>query len=238
MANSVDIAPDLYREIEQIFKDGTSSDKELVRLLNRIANGKGKQADVFKAAKRIGKHASEALQKVLTADALPDGTFYWNIGEKTIDPLMRNVHKVVNSLGAAQMQGADAAKGIAIAVKLGPDPAEQIREIIGLAVNASNPEELLNALDVVSASESFVDQFLEENMKARTGLGFEQYVVRTYDGVGLKGGDCEWCLERAGTWSYKDAKENGVFERHKGCGCTIEVVTEDDLGDDFQDVPF
>lgn len=238
MANNVDIAPDLYREIEKEFKSGTSSDKGLARLLTRITSGKGTQADVSKAAARIGKHASAALKNVLTVDALPDGMFYWNIGEKTIDPLMRSIHKVVNSLGAAQMKSADAAKGIAIAIKAGPDPTEQIRGIIGSAVNARNAEELANALDVTSESENLVDQFQEANMKTRTSLGFEQYVVRTYDGVGLKTGECDWCLERAGTWTYKEAEENGVFERHKGCGCTIEVVTADDLGDDFEDVPF
>ena len=67
----------------------------------------------------------------------------------------------------------------------------------------------------------------KENARLRNELGLETTVVRVYDGVGLKGGKepCEWCISREGVYSYEDAVANGVFERHPGCGCTIEYHT-------------
>ena len=78
----------------------------------------------------------------------------------------------------------------------------------------------------------------------RNEMGFTQTVVREYDGVGLGNGTrpCNWCIGRAGTWTYEEAKENGVFERHTGCGCTIEVVSSDKVtNEEYEstvDIPF
>lgn len=242
----VDVAPALYSDIDKEFKAGVRADKKLNSLISKIGGGKANTKDVVAAATRIGNHASDALKAVLVVDRLPDGVLYWNIAEKTISPLMTNVHSAINNLALLQMRSVDKAASLNIGISKGVDPAERIRTIMGFATNSKSAEELANALDipVKTTALDYVDDFEKENAKIRDGMGFEQYVVREYDGVGLNNGKepCHWCLDRAGAWTYQEAIDNGVFERHEGCGCTIEVVREEDMARpldiDTSDIPF
>lgn len=82
-----------------------------------------------------------------------------------------------------------------------------------------------------SLGETFSRKVLDDNGKKNIGdasaAGLETRVIRTYDDVGLHDGkdECKWCKDREGDWSYKDAIQKGVFERHPGCECTIDYVT-------------
>ncbi len=73
-----------------------------------------------------------------------------------------------------------------------------------------------------------VDDAIRKNVEISESVGMETVVIREYDGVGVHDGKtpCQWCLDRAGSWSYEDAQANGVWERHEGCGCTITYVTK------------
>ena len=98
-----------------------------------------------------------------------------------------------------------------------------------MAVDSITQDELNNALTdpTITAVQKYYDDFQRENAQLRAELGLETTVVRVYDGVGLKGGKepCQWCMDREGVWTYDEAISNGVFERHPGCGCTIEYHT-------------
>lgn len=240
----IDIAPELYSKIDKEFKERVRKDATIKGVISKINKKRATQQDITAAAERLGRHASTALKTYLTADNLPEGKMYWNIAEKTIKPLMKSVYDTVNTLAMGQRRGNDIARSINIGISMGGDPEDRIRTILGLASNSKTEEELAAALDtpVKTTALDYVDDFQAENAKVRNGMGFAQYVVREYDGIGLNNGKepCQWCLDRAGTWSYQDAIDNGVFERHEGCGCTIEVVTEDDLGEytPSTDIPF
>lgn len=241
----VDVSPELYSEIEKKFKADVQKDAKIKSVVSKVNHRRATAKDITLAADRLGRHASDALKTVLTADKLPDGTLYWNIGEKTIKPLMETVYNTVNTLAIGQKRAADKVRDINIGISMGTKPVDRIDTIIGFAANSKTPEELANALDlpVKTTALDYVDDFEKRNAEVRNGMGFSQTVVREYDGVGLNNGKepCEWCLERAGTWSYQAAIDNGVFERHVGCGCTIEV-TDDDLSNaEYQpdvDIPF
>lgn len=81
---------------------------------------------------------------------------------------------------------------------------------------------------VTTMSQKVLDDSGKENMAAASSAGLETHVIRSYDDVGLHDGkdECEWCKSREGDWGYRDAIRNGVFERHPGCECTIDYVTE------------
>ena len=234
----VDIGPELYAEIEKKFKSEIQADSKISGVVKRVNGKKASPKDITMAAERLGGHASNALKKVLTPDRLPEGKMYWNIAEKTVKPLMQTVYDIVNTLAVGQRRGADIGKGLKIGISMGTKPDERIRTLLGFAANSNTPEELANALDipVKTTALDYVDDFEKKNAEVRNGMGFKQYVVREYDGVGLNNGKepCEWCIQRAGTWSYQDAVDHGVFERHNGCGCTIEVVEKEDLSNDIE----
>lgn len=237
-----DIAPELYNEIEKKFTAAVQSDSRIKNVVNKLKSGRGTQADMRAVSERLGKHASDAMKEVLVVDRLPDGKLYWNIAERTIKPVLEQVHQTVNTLATLEQRTVDLKHHVNVAVKMGRDPAEHIRTVMGFATNSVSQEELSNALGepVRTTALDFLDDFQNVNAEERANVGVRQMVIREYDGVGLRSGACNWCLERAGTWDYQDAKDNGVFERHPGCGCTIEVVYADDLeGEgDYGSVPF
>ena len=87
-------------------------------------------------------------------------------------------------------------------------------------------EALTKVLEV--AVMKVADDCMKTNAENAENAGLETYVTRRYDGVGLSGGRvCQWCLDRCGenVW-YRDAVSQGMFERHPGCSCEIEYITE------------
>ena len=243
-----DIAPELYKEITEQFQKSVQNDSQIKSIVSKVNRKRATAKDITRAAERLGTHASDAMKAVLTAERLPDGVLYWNIADRTVKPVMRTVYDTVNTLALGQKRGADIAKGVKLGIEVGVDPEDRIETLMGMLTSADTPEALAESLEkgVKTTALDYLDDFNQGNARARDAMGIKQYVVREYDGVGLNNGKepCQWCLERAGTWTYKEAAENGVFERHEGCGCTIEVIDEEDYVDDgswkdnLPDLPF
>lgn len=82
--------------------------------------------------------------------------------------------------------------------------------------------------DIETAVRKIADNSMKENASAANNVGLEVKVTRRYDGVGLDGGrQCQWCLDRCGeSMSYQEAVSIGAFQRHPGCGCEIDYITE------------
>ena len=227
-----DIAPALYAKIEADYNAAVKSDKVIKTIAGNLNKRALTNSELTTISTRLGQHASDAFKKYLTADALPDGKMYWNIADRTIRPVMGQVYDLSNSLETMSLRLKDKANGINIAVSKGVDPTQRIDEIIDYTLNSKTAEELANALDlpVKTTALDFNDDFIKANMELRETLGFTQTITREYDGVGLANGrrPCNWCIGRAGTYySYEEAKEAGAFERHTGCGCTIDWDSSD-----------
>lgn len=239
-----DIAPELYAKIEADFDKSVKGDTVIKQLVNKLNKGKPlSNGDFTTVASRLGKHASDAFHTYLTVDALPEGQMFWNIADRTVRPIMNKIYETENGLQILSQHIKDKAAGVNISIVKGMDPVNRIDEVLDFAVNSKTGEELYNALDlpVQTTALDFNDDFMRQNGEIRNELGFEQTVIREYDGVGLGNGTrpCNWCIGRAGTWTFQEAKDNGVFERHTGCGCTIEIVSSDEVeNDEIPDVPF
>lgn len=231
MADTVDVSPELYKEIQADFRTSVANDKKLKSIVAGIRKGTATQADVRMYSALLGKHSSNALKHTLKLNVLPNSTMYWNIAQKTIAPLLLGNYASITSNATKQMSFADKAINIGINVVAGQNPMVRISQVMQFACNSKTQEELDNALTdpVLTANLKFYDDFLKENAAVREEMGLKQTVVRTYDDVGLHGGKdpCQWCIERAGTYdSYREAEEAGAFQRHPGCGCIIETFTE------------
>lgn len=224
----VDIAPELYKEIAKEYNRRVSKDKKIISLREKIRiSSEATQGNVVDYAQRLGEISSDVLKSKLKLVDMPNETLYWNIAEKTISPVLTDVHKKVNREALLQMRNADKAMELELGIARGFNPVNRIKDILNFATNSRTQEELDNALTdpVISTARKFFDDFLRVNAEIRSGLGFNTVVVREYDGVGLhdRKTPCEWCISREGTWDYAEAKAMGVFERHPGCGCSIEV---------------
>lgn len=227
---ATDISPELEKAIKTNFNTAAASDAKIRSIIKKARAGKATQEDITVYTERLGIHASNALKSVLTPENLPNGTLYYNIAEKTIKPLLLDNYERINNIAIVQQASEDKTLGINIGIVKGGYPENRVNQVIDFATNAGTGKPLENALSdpVVSAHRKYYDDFLKENAMRRSRLGLYAVVTRIYDGKGLKKGtqECQWCINRSGTWAYNDATRYGVFERHVGCGCTITYTTE------------
>ena len=232
-----DIAPELYKKINDDFTASVRNDSTIRTLVTKGNSKPLTQKELTTISTRLGKHASDAFKKTLTVEALPDGKMYWNIADRTIRPVMEQIYNTNNLLESNALRLKDKAAGVNIGVVKGADPTARINEIIQFTLDSKTAEELSNALNlpVTTTALDFNDDFMEANAELRDKMGFKQVITREYDGVGLANGrrPCNWCIGRSGTYySYQEAKDAGAFERHTGCGCTIDWSTNDEVEND------
>lgn len=218
-----DVAPDLNRAIESNFERRLENDRTVQRILKRVQQGKATQADVSAYAARVGRASSGAMRDVLIAENLPEGKLYWNIAERTILPQLEKDHQLVLEAGQAVQKNINKASGLGVKIPSTKLDPERARGIMNLAcAEGANLDSVLGE-PVITLARAAYDNFQEANVQQMQALGVEVIVNRVYDGVGLHDGKdaCQWCLERAGTY---EGYESQAFERHDGCGCTVEVI--------------
>lgn len=200
-----------------------------MEMTTKIRRGKVTQRELAEYCDYVGRAGSNAMKDVLKLDALPDHMMYEEIAEQTITPVMEEMWGDVNNKAALQLRTVDRKNGMNVGIKTGFKPERRIRDVIEIAAGQTAQEALDNALTdpVIATARKYYDDFMRENADLRNDLGFTQIVIRKYDDRGLHNGKdpCQWCLAREGTWSLYDAHMNGVFERHPGCNCMIEVIS-------------
>lgn len=226
---AVDIGPELYEAIQADFRSGVNANIGVQKIMRKILKGKARQQDMANLADLLGKEASKALKVNLQLADMPNETLYWNIAESTIQPLLVEAYKNVNYYATIQQDFEDKVEGVSVRIARGATPENRAREVMEMAVNCVTQKELDNALTdpAITAVRKYYDDFQKENARLRNELGLETTVVRVYDGIGLKDRTepCAWCIAREGVFSYEDANRLGVFQRHPGCGCSIEYHT-------------
>lgn len=109
-----DIVPKLYDQIHADFERKVNSSRIIKtfrgRLDKKTADAKG--AALY--ASELGRCAAEALAGNLTEENLPDGKVYWNILERTVEPLLREVNEMVMEASEEQQRIEDERSGIGL----------------------------------------------------------------------------------------------------------------------------
>ena len=230
-----DVAPRLYAQIRKLFDKAVDADPQLRRVENRIRDGTATQKDVLLYSQRLGRHASDACKTVLAPENLPDGKLYYNIGERTVKRLIQENEAEILSRASKQNASMNEAAGVGLKAKR--PKRDRAESLVSAMCNDDADAEVVARLlgePMITVHATVVDDFIQANAEVAYKAGLEPMIIREYDGVGVHDGKdaCQWCLSRAGRWSYGEAYDNGVFERHTGCGCTTTYV----YGDTSQDV--
>lgn len=221
-----DIAPKLLSSVERAFKSGLKSrgvgDVKKVKAL--AAENKLKLHDY---SQKVGDSLAEAYAKVLTPDALPDGTMYYNIANKVMRPTITEAHGLVSDVADAGQAARN--KQIGIGLKPIRPPIEEDR-LAGLidAVSSGFFDDAVIYLDepVKNIVDHFADRHLEKNAEFLTNSGVSTIVIRTAEAT-----CCDWCSDRAGAYeNYYEAQDNEAFARHEGCRCTLEISSKRGTG--------
>lgn len=226
---AVDIAPEISEDIRKSYLKYVDDDKRIAALLKKGYAGKATWADANEFSLKHGEALVRAVRDNVSAEVLPDGMMYYNIAEKILTPNIGISEDIIveYALKVQQKMVEDAGYNI---LALKPDHnASKVSGIVELASSKPYDEVKDQLYEVMkNYDQSIVDATIQKNAELLNDLGVYAMVTRIYDGVGLHDGKqpCQWCIERAGTWTYDEANANGVFERHTGCGCTITYTVE------------
>lgn len=214
-----DIAPKLLSSVEKAFRSGLKS-----RGIGDIKKAKALAAEnklkLHDYSQKVGDSLAEAYAKVLTPDALPDGTMYYNIAEKVMRPTITEAHGLVSDVADAGQAARNKKIGIGLKPIRPPIEEDRLSGIID-AVTSGALEETATYLNepVKNIVDHFADRHLEKNAEFLTNSGVSTTVTRTAEAT-----CCDWCTEREGTYAnYLEAKENEAFARHEGCRCSLEI---------------
>ena len=220
----VDIGEELLRTVRRDFRQELGDkDSKLAKILKRIQDGKGTFHDVALFSKECGAALSEAIAKNVTPDRLPDGQLYYNIADTILRATLKDNYDLVNMVAQAAQEQTDSKLNIHLAPQQALFPEDRIHKIINAAADqTADSDTIKRRLDspVRNVTESFYDDFVEENAEFRDEAGLKTYLVRQTNGK-----CCDWCASLAGRYLYEDAPED-VFAKHDNCTCTVEYITD------------
>lgn len=137
----MDIGVKLWESIEREFRNAIEKDMMIVAFEDRLGRGAAGFGDVSEYANRLGEIAGEVLRKHLKKENLPNGKIYWNIAQKTIRPILKMVHELVNEAAAAVQKQEDKKIGISLKPIKPPFPEDRAKDLIGKIVAESMKEE-------------------------------------------------------------------------------------------------
>lgn len=229
-----DISEELYEKISKSFnakyEKAELLGEPLHNVLARIQNGTATFRDADMFAVEVGSMMSDSMKEHMILDEMPNRTLYRNIAQKTIGTGLKDTYGLVSNIAAVIQEEMNEAAGIGIKAVKPKLEVDRVDSIVDRAVAAKSQEELDNVLTepVETFSRQVVDDTQKANARLHDRAGLEVKVEREYDGVGLHDGAdvCDWCVQRAGTWTYDKAMAAGVFERHEGCGCIIDYTSK------------
>lgn len=212
-----DVVPGLNESVTTTFRSLMSRDRTVARINNRIRDGTATLTDAHKYAERTGVNLSQALQKHITANTLPDGKFYYNIANRTVRPALRRNYELVNETAAEIQEIVDDLEGIGMDAVMADFPEERVTGLIDKITEAEDVESALRWLlePIINTSESFADDYMKANAAARYKAGLSVAIVRT-----AESGSCKWCRSMAGSWDYGDEPKD-VYRRHEFCRCAV-----------------
>lgn len=214
----------IITEIAKDFSSGCRNNKMLARLYKKMAAGKATYLDADQYALEMARVLGATLQKHLGMDTISVAE-YREIISSVLPEGLYGIHESVATYAQTIQNGINRRTGLSIkAVKAQFEPSKAT-EIVSKALTAKTFPEVESVVNVATMNfaQNVATKTMKDNAQLCEDLGYEVTVDRTYDDVGVHNRKdvCEWCLAREGHWTNAEAKANGVFERHPGCGCEI-----------------
>ncbi len=215
-----DVAPELLETITNEFEDLIKNDEVLFGIRRKIKAGKATYQDANRASIRIGELLSKAYQSHLSSDVLPDGTMYYNIAKRVLEPTLKRDFDEVSGIcqDVQQLLNQKANIGIkAVAADLNQDRIDGIIDKVSSAPYKKT--QWITKEPVVNFSQSIVDDHIKANADFHAKSGLSPKIVRRSSGK-----CCEWCSKLVGTYRYPEEAPDGsdVWRRHNNCRCTVD----------------
>lgn len=220
MPTPVDVAPELQEELLKAFKDALSGNSELKTLNTRLLRGTANYTDANRVAEIVGNSASDAMKNVLTADKLPNGRLYYNIGDRTVRPLMEMADTYTADYTRLMQNSMNKKAGISMKSTAPSPNSKDIHDMVGRLDSFDNVKDGQFVMDSWAKKnvKDTVKDFIKVNQKIMADAGLHPVLVRT-----AEANCCDWCASLAGEYNYWEVnKGDDVWRFHDGCDCTLE----------------
>ena len=217
-----DISPELLQKLKDNFNDRIAANGEITNLEERIQSGEVTYKDAERYATLTGQALAGAFGDVLSSDVLPDGHMYYNIGQKTVLPMMQDEYQMVSDAAAETQKALNEEAGLHLQVQRPEFNEDRAHGIIDRLDNTPNFDDAAWLLQdpVVNFSQSIVDETIEKNVEFHARAGLSPKIVRTAEQK-----CCAWCQNLEGTYDYPVDQE--VYRRHENCECVVDYYPGD-----------
>lgn len=217
-----DIAPELSEAVGKLFETRARSNKQLARITGLIRDGTATMTDAHGYAQEVGEILAGVFQELVGEGVLPNDIMYYNIAKRVVEPAIKHNYDLITEASKLIQQSVDSASGLGIEAVAAEFPAERIAGLIDKITEANDLEGVRRWLGepIVNNSEAFVDDFVKENARVRSGMGLATYIVRK-----ASPGCCAWCSAMTGRYPYGDEPPD-VYRRHEFCRCVVTAEYE------------
>lgn len=213
-----DIGKVLLEKIQTSFDSRYKRSSYIQNLLEKIAKGKANLTDAEIYSRTVGKLLSQVLLETITPDVLPNNQLYYNIAQTILEPMLKNNYELVNDIASQVQRSIDQKMNINIKAQKADFPLERINQIVNaVSDQTADWETIRRRLDapICNVTESFYDDYIQENAKFRNDAGLRCYITRS-----ASANCCNWCSSIAGRYAYSEAPPD-VYRRHDNCTCTV-----------------
>ncbi len=217
----MDIAPELYDELKTSFETKYNVDSRIRSLLKKMESGRGTYVDASKYAIRCGELLSQTFGVRIDVNALPDGTLYYNIADRTVRPMLENNYRLVADYCDSVQKTINRSAGLGLNPIRPEMNNSRIQGLVDLVSDGPYEEAKKYLKDpVINFSQSVVDDSIESNAGFQYRAGLRPKIIRH-----AEFGACPWCVDLEGEYDYPC--DPAVYQRHENCRC----ITEYEPGD-------
>lgn len=213
-----DVAPELLELIQNEFEENYNKSKIIADLYQKVRDGTATYLEANEYAIEVGNILSDAYQKFLSSEVLPDGHMYYNIANRIITPTMERNHELIATVATMVQSELNEEAGFGIKTIIPEVNQDRIKGIIEKIVATPKFDDAKWVLGepVINYSQNVVAETIEANADFHYNSGVVGRIVRK-----SSGGCCEWCTQLVGTYVYPDVPKD-VYRRHDFCRCTVD----------------
>lgn len=137
---AADIVPELYEKIHSDFERKVNGNKKIQDFRGKLKKRTATPKEVSLYAGELGECAAYALATNLTEEILPNGKLYWNIADRTIKPLLKEVHGMVMDAAVEVQLIEDEKAGINLKPIRPEFPESRVRDFINKLIEITEKD--------------------------------------------------------------------------------------------------
>lgn len=220
-----DIAPELLENLQEAFRIKYNANARVKDLNLKLKSGKATYKEANEMAAELGEMLAEVFGENISADMLPDGRMYYNIGQRVIGPTMTQNYELMSEYAKETQTQINRSCGLGINGKKADLNQDRIDGIVDkLDKDVFEKTKWLLDEPIKNFTQSIVDDTVKTNAKLHHNMGLRPKIIRTE-----VGNCCKWCKSISGVHDYEAVKDTGnnVFRRHRFCRCTVEYSPGD-----------